>query len=184
MFAFIPEELLDNLDKLCEPSVTWTIHGGEGVFKKLGQTWAKPIKAKIKVEGTIQDVLIFSGGYNPEEDNRAEYLDVNQVSGDLIGNGVYIVNARTGEFIWSASNDDSASLTLTQMQYSIPGGVRVIDMEGDGLADQLFFADTGGQVWRLYINNGNFSTENLVWPSDSNNDGKGEETDGVMASLG
>ena len=167
-----------------KPELLWTIHGGDGVFKKLGQTWAKPIKTKIKVAGTIQDVLIFSGGYNPKEDNRAEYLDVNKDSGDLIGNAIYIINARTGELIWSASNDDSASLTLKRMQYSIPGGVRVIDMEGDGLADQLFFADTGGQVWRLYINNGNFSIENLVWPSDSDNDGKGEETDGVMANLG
>jgi len=40
------------------------------------------------------------------------------------------------------------------MKYSIPARVSVIDIDRDGLADQLVVGDTGGQVWRLFIHNG------------------------------
>ncbi|MFK0571735.1 pilus assembly protein [Endozoicomonas sp.] len=160
------------------PQLRWFISGGDSGFEKLGQTWAKPVKTRIKIGSTIRDVLIFSGGYDPAQDNAESYQS------DSMGNAVYIVDAHDGTLIWSASNDRSATLQLTSMNYSIPGGVRVIDLEGDGLADQMFFADTGGQVWRLYINNGMTSVNDLVWPSDSNGDGKWTDDEGVFAELG
>ena len=39
------------------------------------------------------------------------------------------------------------------MTNSIPGDIRVLDMSGDGLADRMYAADTGGRVWRFDIVN-------------------------------
>ena len=182
------------------PKMLWYILGGQGGFKRLGQTWSKPIRTKIKIaqedaespykDKRLIDVLIFSGGYDPADDPSPLHRN------STMGNAIYIVNARTGSLIWSASgdsNDDNSTHTveLAGMNYSIPGGVTVADIEGDGIADQLFFGDTGGQVWRLFINNckpnaqGNTSqcpvqnlndTTGLVSATDGKN--------GIVASIG
>jgi len=39
------------------------------------------------------------------------------------------------------------------MNYSIPTDLRVIDINSDGLVDQVYFGDMGGQIWRMDINN-------------------------------
>lgn len=151
------------------PKILWYIKGGvTSGFAKLGQTWSAPIKSKINIGGTITDVLVFAGGYDELQDDASNPLVTNR-TGDGMGNAIYVVNATTGSLIWSASNEASnASATqghrqLTGMKYSIPANVRLIDLQKtdgrltadpDKLADQLFVGDTGGQVWRLYINNG------------------------------
>ncbi len=147
------------------PKMLWFIKGGETPgFAKLGQTWSAPVKTKIKVGTTDTDVLIFAGGYDTNQDN------VRELSPDSMGNALYVVNARTGALIWSASNEAtnaSASeghRSLSKMLYSIPANLRVIDLQTaptgvlvsdpDKLADQIFVGDMGGQVWRFHINNG------------------------------
>lgn len=147
------------------PKMLWYIKGGETPgFAKLGQTWSAPVKTKIKVGTTDTDVLIFAGGYDTNQDN------VRELSPDSMGNALYVVNARTGALIWSASSEAtnaSASeghRTLSKMLYSIPANLRVIDLQTaptgvlvsdpNKLADQIFFGDMGGQVWRFHINNG------------------------------
>ena len=187
------------------PKMLWFIKGGEGDFQQLGQTWSRPVRTRIQMGSTVEDVLIFSGGYDASQDTTPDYQQ------DAMGNAIYIVNARTGELIWSASGSSNGNpnIRLGKMKYSIPGGVTVADLQGDGLADQILAADTGGQVWRFYINNcipapGTNSishcavqsandAEYLVWPADSNNDGIGgsigtdnvmRTDDGVIAYLG
>ncbi|WP_194842589.1 PilC/PilY family type IV pilus protein [Endozoicomonas sp. OPT23] len=177
------------------PKMLWYINGGTAPFQQLGQTWSRPEKARIQVGADVKDVLIFTGGYDTNQDSLALYSE------DTMGNAIYIVDAKTGSLIWSASgpNTGNHSLTLNKMKYSIPGGVTVWDAEGDGIADQLFFADTGGQVWRLYINNciaadsdGAAScaapslndVSDLVWAADGDNNGVSDSDDGVIASLG
>ena len=178
------------------PKLLWFINNETAGFARLGQTWSKPVKTKIKVGGTdgsvIKDVLIFSGGYDPAQDGATMHQS------DNMGNAIYIVDARTGALIWSAGNetDTTAKLKLKKMDYSIPGGVRVIDLQGDGIADQILFADVGGQVWRLYINNctadnsdtcavsSMSSIDNLIWPTDSDGDGAWTADEGVFANLG
>jgi type IV pilus assembly protein PilY1 len=151
------------------PKILWYIKGGVTPgFAKLGQTWSAPVRSKIKIGTTITDVLVFAGGYDELQDDASNPLVTNR-TGDGMGNAIYVVNANTGSLIWSASNEASnvsasqGHLQLTGMKYSIPANVRLIDMQmssgrfiadPDKLADQLFVGDTGGQVWRLYINNG------------------------------
>ena len=134
------------------PTMLWQIQGGSGVFSRLNQTWSAPVRTKIKVGGTITDVLVFGGGYDPDQDNA-----VIKTADDL-GNDLYIVNATTGALIWSAS-----SAGIGGMNYSIPSGVSVVGLQTNalgqvaidpnGLAGQIFVGDMGGQVWRFHVNN-------------------------------
>jgi type IV pilus assembly protein PilY1 len=162
------------------PKLVWKIQGGiTPGFSNLGQTWSVPVKTRIKVGGTITDVLVFGGGYDPNQD------DVKVRTPDATGNAIYIVNAKTGALVWSASSANGHSVTLNKMRYSIPSKVTVIplypDAEGnvasnpENLAGQIFVGDMGGQVWRLHINNGS-SGSALVTPG-------GTGGDGVMASV-
>jgi type IV pilus assembly protein PilY1 len=129
------------------PKLMFKIEGGTGDFVNLGQTWSKPTVTKIKVGATSKNVLIFGGGYDEAQDDKLLR------STDSVGNSVFIVDADTGELIWSASNAD-ADLNLTAMGYSIPARISVIDRENDGFADHMYVADMGGQLFRLDIHNG------------------------------
>lgn len=150
------------------PILLWQIQGGSGSFARLGQTWSAPVKTKIKVGSTITDVLVFGGGYDPDQDNATVRTADDQ------GNDLFIVNARTGALIWSAS-----SAGISGMNYSIPSGVNVVGLQTnsqgqlftdpDGLAGQIFVGDMGGQVWRFHVNN--------------ESTGSGLVTGGVFASV-
>jgi type IV pilus assembly protein PilY1 len=170
------------------PKILWHIIGGlTPGFEKLGQTWSTPVKTRIDVGGTIKDVLIFAGGYDVNQDELNLSTSV-RTPDTSMGNAIYIVDAKTGEKIWSASQNNTVGThdeVLAKMQYSIPSPVRVIDIqEANGvlvndaqkLADQFFVGDMGGQVWRFYINNGS-SGSGLISPA-------GTGGDGVFASIG
>ncbi|WP_268409152.1 PilC/PilY family type IV pilus protein [Alteromonas sp. a30] len=129
------------------PKLVFRIQGGSPGFEKLGQTWSRPTITKIKVGSSVREVLIFGGGYDESQDSKALR------SPDVVGNAVYIVDADTGQLIWRASND-GADLNLPEMLYSIPARISAIDRDTDGLADHLYVADTGGQLFRLDIKNG------------------------------
>ncbi|MEH6472914.1 MAG: PilC/PilY family type IV pilus protein [Halopseudomonas sp.] len=144
------------------PSLKWQIDGGSGDFVDLGQTWSKPIKSKIKLRSSpssdpvAHDVLIFGGGYDDTQDS------VSVRTADAMGNAIYIVNAETGALIWSAGDGNHHDLDVSEMQYSIPSEIRIIDINRDGAADQLYFGDMGGQVWRADIDNEVSDVRNLV----------------------
>lgn len=144
------------------PSVVFEIKGGSTGFEKLGQTWSRPTITKIKVGGAVKDVMIFGGGYDDSQDSKALR------AADAVGNAVYIVDADNGALLWSASNA-GAHLNIPEMQYSIPARISAIDRDTDGLVDHLYVADTGGQIFRLDIHNGE-SAADLI-------------TGGVLASF-
>ncbi len=139
------------------PKLGWAIKGGvtttgTNPYAELGQTWSKATVSKIKVGSAIKNVLIMGGGYDPANDTKTGR------GNDSQGRAVYIVDADTGALIWSGGTTDSSQETFTKtfgdMHYSIPSDVRVIDLNGDGLADQLYVGDMGGQLWRFDIANG------------------------------
>jgi type IV pilus assembly protein PilY1 len=146
-----------NITNRNSPTLLWKIQGGSGSFTRLGQTWSAPVKTKIKIGSVETDVLVFGGGYDPDQDNATVRTADDQ------GNDLYIVNARTGALIWSAS-----AAGISGMNYSIPSGVSVIGLQTDangkayidqnGLAGQIFVGDMGGQVWRFHVNNGQSGT--------------------------
>ena len=132
----------------------------------LGQSWSTPIPTRLNIQGANQNTeklaLIFGGGYDPSQDNDA-------ASTDSSGNAIYIVDSVSGERLWHASAD-GADLNVSEMRYSFPSDMKVLDLNGDMFADRIYAADMGGQLWRFDIFNGE-STDNLV-------------NGGVIAQLG
>ncbi len=132
-----------------KPKHKWTIKGGQGDFTELGQTWSKPTLATVNhpTTGAATKVLVFGGGYDTRQD------DVSVRSVDSVGRALYMVDADSGDLIWRASPNLDANLILSDMQYSMPSDPRVVDMDGDGLAEQIYIGDMGGQIWRFDIDN-------------------------------
>ena len=129
------------------PKLVYSINGGDSGVEKLGQTWSRPTLTKMKFGDTVKNVMIVGGGYDEQQDGKDER------SPDNLGNAVFIFDADNGTLLWTASNTD-ADLNLGAMQYSIPGRISVIDRDRDGLADHMYAADMGGQVFRFDIYNG------------------------------
>ena len=116
----------------------------------MGQSWSAPYLAKIGLSnGTRKEVMIVSGGYDPDEDRDIPGTKkVNDATSAVTadeGNDIFIFDAKEGDLLWSLRG----SLGDASVTNSIPGGVRILDVNRNGLIDRMYFADTGGNVWRL-----------------------------------
>lgn len=135
-----------NVTDPTKPSLVWTIEN-QGVFAQLGESWSKPVLSKLryKQSGNIKfdDVLVFGGGYDNRVDNETLANSGSPIAG-VKGNGVYIVNAKTGQLIWSYAGGN--------LKHSVPGDIRVLDLDRNGSIDRLYFGDTGGNIWRADLN--------------------------------
>ena len=156
------------------PKLLFNIVGGTGSFTRMGQTWSKPVMANIRYGNAIRRVMIVGGGYdmcyenprfklgNPVTNVSTDYKDAtcnNKTQAN--GNAVYIIDAKTGERIWWASSS-AADTNNTSMTHSIVSRISTLDRDSDGLVDQLYFGDLGGQVFRIDLNNTkNTSTANF-----------------------
>ncbi|WP_158278794.1 PilC/PilY family type IV pilus protein [Leucothrix arctica] len=137
-----------------DPKLLWKIDGATtSGFSTLGQSWSTPYLAKIRVDASSapREVAIFTGGYDTNQDNEVTTV---ARSADTVGMDIFIVDAKTGELLWSAQNGGSLGSALsnkTLLTHSIPGGARLLDMNEDGAVDRMYFADTGGQIFRLEL---------------------------------
>jgi len=130
------------------PKFMWSIKGGAGGsadFAELGQSWSKPTLSKVKMNGEIKDVLIFGGGYDPMQDLSSIK------SADTIGRSLFIVDASDGSLLWTPAMDTVSDYTA--MEYSMPSDPTILDVNDDGLADQIYIGDMGGQLWRFDLKN-------------------------------
>ncbi|WP_339511549.1 pilus assembly protein PilY [Pseudomonas sp. RL_15y_Pfl2_60] len=144
------------------PKLKWVIRGGASTgFARLGQTWSTPKVAKVNWNGTATDVLIFTGGYDPIQDNDTT-PDLPKT--DTYGNALYVVNAATGQKLWMAgpSGDTDANLKLATMTNSMPADPTLVDLGGDGLIDTIFTSDTRGQIFRFDIKSNNTGAGNFA----------------------
>ena len=117
-------------------------------FEGAGQSWSQPKVAysKINVSGTaVKPVLIFGAGYSTAKDN------IGVGGNDLLGRGVFMVDAQSGNLIWRLSPDDDLSSITTNYAGtdSIPSKVAILDSDSDGFVDRVYTGDTGGNVWRV-----------------------------------
>lgn len=122
------------------PQLKWQIDAGDQGFERLGQTWSTPTLTRVPTAGGSVPALVFGGGYSPEDHDNHQ----SRKAADAMGNTIYIVNAENGDLIWSASHAD--------LNWAVPGGVSVVDTDFDGIADFLYFADLGGQLFRVDLN--------------------------------
>ena len=129
------------------PKLQWQLSSSDTGFEQLGQTWSKVVKSRIMHLGAERHVILFSGGYDPIND------DLEADRAGQTGNAVYMVDALTKEILWSSSASGS-SLNLSEMVYAMPGDIKLLDLNRDGLLDQFYVADTGGQLFRFDVQQG------------------------------
>jgi type IV pilus assembly protein PilY1 len=138
---------LDVTDKN-NPDLKWRISSPE-----FGQTWSAPSIARIDInDGRLnadKAVAIIGGGYDTVHDSITH-----PATADSEGAGIYFLDLETGVVLWRAGPDAGANLTLSNMTRAIPNQVRVVDFNGDGLADRMYSTDVSGQIWRFDITNG------------------------------
>lgn len=141
-------------------SEMWTIDGGSAGFADLGQTWSKMLRTKIRygcdsargVAGcTEKNVLVFSGGYDTYYDDSAQSFNNGAETTDIKGNAVYVVDAMTGELLWSTGTSASSDNHLLDLPVynSVPADPNPVDIDGDGDMDMLYFVDISGIVYRV-----------------------------------
>lgn len=144
------------------------------------------IKTTTSSTDTGTDVLIFGGGYDPcyeaqdfqvgatspttaeatadaalaegSRKNIKVWSDSckTKATTKTAGNAVYMINAKTGALIWSATksaNSVGANSTNPYLNSSIVGGITTLDRNNDGFVDHIYFADLAGQVFRADFTN-------------------------------
>jgi len=148
-----------------KPEVKWQITGGQGNFKDLGQTWAKPIVTSINTGNinspTVKKVVLLSGGYDTQYDTYDAKISKPK------GNAIYAVNLSNGELVWTADNHNSDTtdthLQLSDMNDAIPAEVSAIDINSDGVADRLYTIDITGHLFRIDLNTTVTSNSNTLY---------------------
>lgn len=167
-----PAAVLTNNSTQIVPKLLWRVDGGAGDFSRMGQSWSEPRLGRIQagITGTppndvpvFKDVLIFGGGYDIDVDGTTagNYNFGTEVGDPNEGNGIYIIDAGTGELIFWVSSDTTltmstgsrtgADIVVPDMKFSIPSNVTALDTDGDNLTDRVYVGDVAGQVWRLDI---------------------------------
>jgi len=105
------------------------------VVPELGETWSEPQFGRVKTtdydddEGTV--VFFVGGGYS--SDNSA-------------GNAVLAINVFDRSVVRVFKND---GIDITDMNYSIPSSMTVLDTDNNGFVDKVYVGDLGGQMWRF-----------------------------------
>jgi len=125
------------------PSLMWKIDSSTAGFSELGQTWSQPkvTFSKINMSGNnAKPVLVFGAGYSTGKDSAGVG------TADYSGRGMYMLDAETGNILWSLTPDTTPAFPGTD---SIPSKIEVLDSDSDGLIDRLYAGDTGGNVWRV-----------------------------------
>jgi type IV pilus assembly protein PilY1 len=113
-------------------------YGCDSGYDELGQTFSEPRIARIGTALDNQTVLIFGAGYDPTVEDPDPAL---ANSSRTMGRGIFVVNAYTGAVI--------RQIRESKMDYAVPSDITLIDFDGDGFLDRLYFGDTGGQIWRV-----------------------------------
>ena len=104
------------------------------IVPELGETWSEPRFARVKIGEEDQQgrwVVIVGGGYS--WDNSA-------------GRALLVIDAVEGTEVRLFKNGLSG---ISEMDYSIPSAVALVDGDNDGFLDKIYVGDTGGNVWRF-----------------------------------
>lgn len=131
------------------PRLLWRLNSTTAGFEALGQTWSRPSLITVNWSGSERKVLVFGGGYDLAADSQSTR------NAHASGHMIYMVDPLTGQLLWSAGKTSQHDL-VEAMEYAIPSDLRVVDADGNGIADRLYVADLGGQVWRVKFDEATF----------------------------
>ncbi|UCF83666.1 MAG: hypothetical protein JSV50_21295 [Desulfobacteraceae bacterium] len=102
------------------------------IISELGESWSEPQFGLVKTSDTDTDgtpVFFIGGGYS--SDNSA-------------GKAVFAISVFDSAVIKEFTNN-----TITDMNYSIPSSVTVVDGDSNGFVDKVYAGDLGSQMWRF-----------------------------------
>jgi len=122
------------------PHLLWQIGPERKGYSEMGQSWSTPIFGKIHDGFDGKDVFFMGGGYDENQDSGPD------AGVDARGRAIYIVDAITGDLVWTYSHAEDPS-----MAHSIPSDIARVDTTGDGYIDRLYAGDMGGKMWRIDI---------------------------------
>lgn len=165
------------------PKFLWSISSATPGFAALGQTWSEPALVTIDTSSGPVATFIFGGGYDANlDDDDGSGIAKNfgaEAGTPNAGNAIYIVNADTGDLIFSVNGDSATpagNIYVPEMQYSIPSNVTVFDSDGDGFDDRLYVGDTAGQLFRVDLTN-------IDPTANDDTKGKGDSVVGILARV-
>lgn len=127
--------------------------GGTTGYSKLANTWSNPLFTKITYGGVSKLVLMFGGGYDQDVYNPVGSIGTHPTSSN--GNTIFIADALTGSLLWNATG-------YSGMDYSFAADLRAVSIGGTGVADHIYAADLGGQVWRFDLDPAASSASNMM----------------------
>ncbi len=137
------------------PRVVWRISSSQAGFAELGQTWSRPrltlLKGYVDGTGKGKPVLAFGAGYDAVNE------DAEPPTANVMGRGIFVVDAETGELVWRATSAADTStcpstascVSVTGMNWSIPADLSFVDRNNDGFTDRFYAVDMGGNIWRV-----------------------------------
>jgi len=112
------------------------------IVPELGESWSEPEFGLVKITNDDTDgtaVFFIGGGYS-----------VNNSAGRIVA----AINVFTGEVVRKFTDittytTDTEHTTDTNIYYSVPSSVKVVDENNNGFVDKVYVGDLGGQVWRF-----------------------------------
>lgn len=132
---------------------------GAGYDNNEDRRWGNTQGFPVSTVGTDTSVLTNDG--DPGDSNAGETSNADGAQLNPKGRGLYAIEVATlvkdadghispslttsGSFVWKYTFADDT----TNMKYSIPSDLMVLDWDGDGFADRIYAGDTGGQMWRF-----------------------------------
>ena len=150
-----------NVDDPSVPKFLWKKSNSD--MGELGYTWSTPKPARVR--GYSNPVVIFGGGYDPNEDSEPP-------TADTMGRGIFIVDATNGNPVWSVTygaggtGSCTGTCTLTDMTYAIPADITLLnrDFDASGYIDRLYAADLGGNIWRVDLEPAGYGATGAAGP--------------------
>ena len=142
-----------------DPVFLWRISANNNfapdlVISELGESWSEPRFGRVKTtdtDTTGTPVFFIGGGFS---------------ANNSAGKAVIAIDVFTGAVVKKFVND---SVENTDMNFSIPGTVNVIDANNNGFVDKVYVGDLGGQVWRIGQFDHDSTGTALVFPHSDEN---------------
>lgn len=140
------------------PKLLWKKSASDTGFGEMGQSWSEIKVTKIK--GAANPVLFMGLGYD------ASANDVQPATVATKGRGVIAIDGVTGSPLWQAGPAPAGAAvnaTVAGMTYSIAANLSAFDTDADGYVDRIYAADTGGNIWRINIDDGTSTSPSTGW---------------------
>lgn len=166
---------LDISDITNQPTFNWSFN--HPTYS--GQSWGKPMYGKVKLNNPDPSdkdnpyvdkwIVILTGGYAYNYENP----------NDLKGKALFIVDAADGSLLWMVGYDPTdgadmvdnrivtntlASNKITHLtkadvfNFPLPSALTAVDKDFDGFLDAVYFANTGGNLFKLNIKSPDMTT--------------------------